>query len=236
MSNKLPLALSALALILLVGLPNNVAHAATAYCYTAQAELPTGHFDWYQGQNSTTDSIVWRTPTITRAFYYYRYPVDPPLYDTSRAYPRKNGYCVFNIPGFNWKGDLPVCSLFYYQSAHNGTPDLLVNAWVPSVYYWPPPASYPDSSFWRIWRSTDTVATDSTHTNDGNWYGVPLSYWGTCAVADSGSKYFAVGGSALFYTGWKYPSYAVNHGQNGWYTDVSGGNAPYIKVVYTPGP
>jgi hypothetical protein len=235
--NRLALALTTLAIIALVGLLANTAHAATAYCYTAQAGLPTGHFDWYQGQNSTTESIVWRTPTITRGFYYWRPPFDPPLYDTSRAYPRKNGYCAFNIPGFNWTGDLPACTLFYYQSAHNGTPDLLVNAWLPFGINTNPPADgAADSCFWRIWRSTDTVAWDSTRAVDGNWYKVPLSYWGTCAVADSGSKYYAVGGSALFYTGWKYPSYAANHGQTGWYTDVSGDNAPYIKVVYTPGP
>jgi hypothetical protein len=231
--NRLAPALTTLAIIALVGPLANTAHAATAYCYIAQAGLPTGHFDWYQGENSTTESIVWRTPTITRAFYYYNV-LDPPAPDTNRAYPRKNGYCVFNIPGFNWTGDLPVCTLFYYQSAHTGTPDLLVNAWYPTS--WPPGGRYNSTYFMAIWNSTDIVATDSAHASDNNWYGVPPTYWGTCAIADSGSKYFALGGSALFYTGWKYPSYAVNHGQNGWYTDVSGNNAPYIKVVYTPGP
>jgi hypothetical protein len=232
--NRLTPALAMLAIIVLVGLTANTARATTdtVYCFPVNDLYPSGHFNWYQGPGTTTDSITFHYPTITRAFYGYNVLV-PPNPDTNRAYPRKNGFCRFNIPGFNWKGDLPVCSLFYYQSAHNGSPNLLVNAWLP-YGAWGPPNN--DSSFWRIWRSTDTVATDSAHTNDGSWYGVPLSYWATCAIADSGSKYDALGGSALFFTGWVYPSPNANQGKDGWYADVSAGNAPYIKVVYTPGP
>jgi hypothetical protein len=175
--------------------------------------------------------------TITRAFYYYSV-LDPPAPDTNRPYPRKNGYCAFSIPGFNWTGDLPACTLFYYQSAHNGFPDLRVNAWYPT--YWPPGDEDDQTYFMSIWNSTETVATDGTHANDNDWYKVPLTYWATCAIADSGSKYYGIGGgaSAVFYTGWIYPGYSVNHGVNGWYTDVSGSGdyKPYIKVVYTPGP
>jgi hypothetical protein len=243
MSYKPLLALFAPAIVMLVGcnqpagLPDNVVHAATtqtAYCYVSDDPYPTGHIDWDQGQFPIWDDYVWdyQDPTIKRAFDYYQNPTQPPTYDTMRAHPRKNGFCRFAIPGFNWTGDLPACTLFYYQSAHNGSPALLVNAWVPDN--WPPGDSNYQAYFWRIWNSTDTVATDSTHTNDGSWYKVPLSYWARCAIADSGSEYYGTENYADFYTGWIYPSYSPSHGVNGWYTGVSGssGYEPYIKVVY----
>jgi len=240
-TNRTLLVLLASVVIMLVGchepagLPDNVVHAATThtvYCYS-EGDWPTGHIDWYQGELSIWDYYVWGYPTITRAFDYYQYPTQPPSYDTMRAYPRKNGYCVFNIPGFNWSGDLPACTLYYYQSAHNGSPDLLVNAWVPDN--WPPGGGNNQICFWRIWNSTDTVATDVTHANDNCWYKVPLTYWARCAIADSGSYHYGAGGSAIFYTGWIYPSYSASHGVRDSYTDVSGssGYRPYIKVVYS---
>jgi hypothetical protein len=241
---KFALALLVLACTMLVGckepagLPNSDVHAATTqtvYCHV-YADNPSGHIDAYAGGDHAWDYFEYYTPTITRAFYYYQLPVQPPAYDTFRAYPRKNGYCVFGIPGFNWTGDLPVCTLFYYQTAHNGSPDLRVNAWYPTS--WPPGGRYNSTYFMAIWNSTDIVATDSAHASDNNWYGVPLTYWATCAIADSGSSHYMAGDTARFTTGWIYPSYSVIHGVNGWYADVSGSGdyKPYIKVVYTPGP
>ena len=236
---RLPLALSALATIVLVGLTASTARATTQtlYCYVSGTmQSPTGHIDGFYGGNLAWEHFGYYTPTITRAFYYYNV-LDPPAPDTNRIYPRKNGYCVFSIPGFNWTGDLPACTLCYYQSAHNGSPDLLVNAAMPDN--WPPGGYLDPTYFMSIWNNTDTVAWDSTRTNDNCWYKVPLSYWATCAIADSGSKYYGIGGaSAIFYTGWIYPSYALNHGHDGWYTDVSGSGQykQYIKVVYQQGP
>ncbi len=244
--NKTLLALGVLVAIMLVGcrepvgLPNNDVKAATTqtvYCYVEDESWPTGHIDWYQGQSSIWDFYVWdyQDPTITRAFYYYPLPISPPRPDTNRAYPRKNGYCVFSIPPFDCPSQVPACTLYYHQVSHSGTPDLLVNAWHPDA--WPPSGANSQTCFWRIWDSADTVATDSTRTNDGCWYTAPLSDWACEVIADSGAWYYEndPDGKALFYTGWVIPSYAANHGCDSSYTDVSGGTgdyAPYIKVVY----
>jgi hypothetical protein len=244
MSCKPLLAFLALATVMLVGChePAGVAndvHAATTvtlYVTTDNFMLPCGHIDWYQGELAIWDGYSYNPydSTIRRAFNYYPNPTNPPTYDTMRAYPRKNGHCVFRIPGFDANG-LPACTLFYYQSAHIGSADLVVKTFLPKDH-WPPLYMIPDfqEDFWREWNSTDTVATDSTRTSDGYWYKVPLTDWACQAIADSGAEYYGTENWANFYTGWIYPSYNPSHGASGSYTDVSGssGYAPYIKVVY----
>ena len=241
MSYKLPLALIALAIVMLVGCHEPVgvpsdSHAATTqtlYITTDSLLNQTGHIDWYQGELTIWDYYTFNTYTITRAFDYYHTPTQPPLVDTSRAYPRKNGFCVFRIPPFDSPNGIPVCTLYYYQNSHSGSADLLVNAWFENIMWPPIYQGDRNTMFWAIWNSTDTVATDVTHANDDCWYKVPLSDWACQAIADSG----ATGDWTVFYTGWIYPSYMANHGQDGWYTDVSGADAipPYIKVVYDDG-
>jgi hypothetical protein len=133
------LALVALAIILLTGckkqfgLPGNVVRAATThtvFCHAGGVDWPTGHIDWYQGVSSIWDRYEWhfQDSTITRAFYYATLPLSPPRPDTNRAYPRKNGYCVFSVPPFDCASQVPACTLYYYQVSHFRSPDLLVNA------------------------------------------------------------------------------------------------------------
>jgi len=223
-----------------VGVPNDVQTATTHTLYMTTDNFmdPTGHIDWYQPPGET--SAVWWYYTfnyyeIERAFRYYDQPPLPP--DTMLAHPRKNGFYIFRIPPFTCNNP-PACTLFYYQDSHNGSPDLLVNAWYPGTEATWPPLYQTDLNdyFWAIWNSTDTVATDITHPNDGCWYKVPLTSWACQAIRDSGAWHYQhdPNGCAWFWTGWKYPSYSPNHGQHGWFTNVSGYNAnpPYVKVVY----
>jgi hypothetical protein len=231
MSYKLPLALIALAVIMLVGckqpigVPSEVYAATTdtVYCTTDGINRPTGHFDLYQvGPLSNQVILTWDTTEITRSYYSGEYG----------AYPRELGACVFTIPAFDCSGT-PYCTLYYYQDAHSGNADLLVNAWwIDPSFYWPPypsQASYYEM-FMTIWNSTDTVATDVTHEDDDCWYAVPLSDWACEAIAESAEAYLP-NGSCSFFTGWVYSGTS-----DGTYTDVSGtyaSNPPYIKVVYS---
>jgi len=146
--NKTALALVALAIVMLVGckqpigVPGDV-HTATTqtlYITTAGLMLPCGHIDWYQGEMRIWDyyDYTYTDSTIRRAFNYYVLPTQPPTTDTSRAYPRTNGHCVFKIPGFLSMGGTPACTLFYYQTAHSGSADLVVTAWWDQYMGWPP--------------------------------------------------------------------------------------------------
>jgi hypothetical protein len=217
-----------------IGLPKQVhtATTQTVYC-TTNINSPTGHIDWFQDKQAIWGWYEVHYATITRAFNYYQ----PPL-DTNRAYPRRNGFCVFTIPHFDCPSGTPACTLYYYQESHYGSADLVVNGWrLPEEeMVWPPwPAQwYYDDMFWAIWNSTDTLATDSTHTNDDCWYKVPLTAEACEAIADSGA---IEDHSVVLFTGWIHPSYAANHGVDGWFTDVSGSgaNPPFIKVVYDDG-
>lgn len=222
MSYRTVPALIVLAVIMLtgcnqpVGLPSTDVHAATVAvesCYVGSDTLLTGHVDWYKGEMPIWDYYVRTYGTITRGYYYYSY-LQP-----YRAHPRKNGFCIFNVPSFTPRnGTVLACTLWYYQSAHNGTASLVVK-WPQSITSWPPASD--NTLFWAIWNSTDTIAVDTYHAGDGTWYKVPLTSAGGMAVLE------CEGGSLV--TGWVYPD-----STNGTYADVSGvgANAPYIKVWY----
>ena len=168
--------------------------------------------------------LTWDTTEITRAY-------DDGDYG---PYPRKIGVSVFKIPPFDGSSGIPACTLYYYQDAHSGDADLLVNSWWFESMSWPPYPSQPyyNAMFLAIWNSTDTVATDSTRTNDDDWYKVPLTTAACAAIADSATYYYEYheGDSCTFYMGWVYGGT-----EDEYYTDVSGtyaSNPPYIKVVY----
>jgi len=113
MSYKLPLALIALAIVMLVGckqpvgLSRNDVHAATTQtttCYIT-ASIQTGHVDWYQGDGSPWVDYDLDFGTITRA--YDCYDEDP-----DRAWPRKDGFCIFQVPHIDpVNGDPPHAQL-----------------------------------------------------------------------------------------------------------------------------
>jgi len=222
--HKLMLVLNVLAVIVLVGcnqpvgLPSNDVHAATVAvesCYVGSDTLLTGHVDWYEGEPRIWDRYSLTFGTITRGYYYYS------ALQPNRAYPRQNGFCHFYVPSFTPpSGEVLACTLYYYQSAHSGSANLVVK-WLPSIESWPLLDS--DSLFWLIWNSTDIVAVDTYHAGDNTWYKVPLTSAGRMAV-------LACSGGSLV-TGWVYPD-----STNGTYADVSGvgANAPYIKVWYEP--
>jgi hypothetical protein len=229
---RLMLALCALAIVMLtgckepVGLPNNRVRAATIQkesCYIS-ASIQTGHVDWYQGELAVWDYYDLAFFTITRA--YNCYPGDP-----DRAYPRKNGFCIFQIPHFICLST-PACTLYYYQENHSGSASLLVNSWtLGELETWPPLDTNPvlNYLFWRICNSYDTVATDITHATDRCWYKVPLTAKACAAIRDSA----AIQGSyTLFHTGWVY-----RDSVDGTFTDVSGysDHPPFIRVVYDDG-
>jgi hypothetical protein len=203
-----------------VGLPSSDVHSAsirTTNCYIDTFENRSGHVDWYQGELPIYDDDDIDFGTITRA--YDCYPGDP-----DRAYPRKNGYCVFSVPDFESPGMVPVCTLVYYQTGHSGSADLLAN-WVTPEFGWPDPLNDIEDFYWAISSSTDTAGTDVTHANDNTWYKVPLT------LAAGAAIHYAAGG--FFIMGWVYPDSA-----DGTYTDVAGvgAYAPYIKVVYDDEP
>lgn len=212
------LALGVLAAIMLVGckqpigLPNNDVHAAstTIYCTVEDVETYSGHVDWYKGVQSIWDFYERYNPMITRA--YDCYPGDQ-----NRAYPRKNGFCIFSVPDFQTLGT-PTCTLYYYQNAHSGTPGLAVTHMY-QITTWP--WSDNNTLFWAAWNSDTTIATDSTHASNG-WYKVPLTSDGCLAVKGRAN------GSLI--AGW-----ICRDSVDGTYTEVCGATSdypPYIKVVY----
>jgi hypothetical protein len=234
--NKTALALVALAMIMLVGCkepigqPNydvRVATTQTESCYVT-ANIESGHLDWYKGVDRIWDSYSWSWASpITRA--YDCYPEDP-----DRAYPRKNGYCIFTVPHFVGGGGNPatcVCTLYYFQIAHNGSASLLVTAWEETGAGWPPSSQQDrDDYFWAIWDG-DVIATDSTHATDSCWYTIPLDSAACAAIAETAYAYPSGGGR--FHTGWVYPDSV-----DGTYTDVTGydlDHPPFIRVVYDDG-
>jgi hypothetical protein len=218
-ANRTLLALGVLAAIVMlvgckeqIGMPNSDVHTATTYtvyCTVADNDSWTGSVYWYQGY-MTPDSAFGRVnPLITRSYRD----------NSGRAYPRVLGFCVFDVPSFSSPNEVPVCTLFYNQKYHNGSPSLLVNRLEND-----PRTSDDDDLFREAWYSTDTVAIDVTHDNDG-WYKVPL-YMSACGdIATIG----AGGGLVDYYTGWVYTG-----STSGDSTDVYGAGdySPYIKVVY----
>ena len=232
MSNRLRLALIALAVIMLVGcrqpigMPSEV-HAATTqttYCYLASILEPTGRIEWYQQTLGLPDGAYdWYDDTIRVAY----------IEDiTGRACPPSSGVCVFAIPPFDSPNSIPTCTLYYYQLSHTESGEdepLLVNSWRPARW---PPLFYVDryNGFWAMWTSTDTVATDVIHEDDG-WQKVPLSLAACEQLADSG----ATDDTTLFWTGWVYHG-TVDSAE----TYIAGYEnesnlQPYIKIVYDDG-
>jgi hypothetical protein len=230
MSYKLPLALIALAIVMLVGckepigIPGNDVRVATVQmesCYVA-ANVQSGHVDWYQGilgQLYDHYGFGW---TITRAHYYL--PLRPPLI----TWPHKSGYCIFTVPYFDASGGIVACTLYYYQTAHSGSASLLVNSWTNPLASWPP-SPQNDSTlnlvYWQIWNSNDTVATDITHATDDSCYKLALDGAVAAAIADTAAAHPYDDG--WYHTGWVYRG-----SQDGTYTDVAGyddGHEPYIE-------
>jgi hypothetical protein len=215
---KLLLGVLALAAVTLVGcnqpvgLPNNDVHAATttAYCYLVDPDSGkwSGHLDLYSGYMSIDSCIDSFSPTIRRGYYEYQ----------NRPYPRQIGFAVFAVPQFDSHGNIPTCTLYYYQRAHSGSPDLEVR-W-PAIYLANAPK---ESLYWYSWNSNVIIATDSTHGTNGLCK-VALTSEGCGKIVDIGTS----GGN--LYTGWVYPDSV-----DGIYTEVYGATSnypPYIKVVY----
>jgi hypothetical protein len=221
MSHKLPLALIALAIIMLVGckrpvgLPNSDVHTATiqtVYCTVGDAEILTGHVDHYMDGQTPEGWYSRANPIIRRGYTEVSgYP-----------YPRQHGFCVFTVPEFDSPNEVPTCTLFYYQSAHNGSVNLVVNE--PPVVSWPGGDS---TLFKAIENNYDTVATDDAHTSEG-WYKVPVTTAASGVIGTIGAN-----GGGSFTTGWRYPGTT-----SGIWAEVDGAtndNPPYIKVVYDDG-
>lgn len=105
---------------------------------------------------------------------------------------------------------------------------LLVNSWFLSVKW--PPNDDAQAVFWAIWGSTDTVAVDVIHEDDG-WCKVPLTADACRVIADSAWT-SEPNSWKVFFTGWVY------HGEvDGAYTNIYGDDDaqerwPYIKVWY----
>jgi hypothetical protein len=216
MSYKLPLALIALAIIMLVGckqpvgLPNNRVHAAsivTCELVDPDSAKWSGHLDLYAGYMTPDSAIDSVSPIIRRGYTEYQ----------SRPYPRQIGFAVFHVPEFDASGGVPDCTLYYYQSAHSGSPDLEVRdmgiTTAPAIA---------ETLYWRAWGSDVIMAYDDTHETNG-WYKVAL----TSAGVDKVVELSLISGD--IYTGWVYTGTT-----SGIYTEVDGAtsdNPPYIKVV-----
>jgi hypothetical protein len=185
----------------------NTAATQTTYCDVAEDTVLSGHVDWFQ-----TGQI--------NSYYVTSFDVIRRGYADSAglAHPRMNGFCTFEVPHFESDGT-PACTLFYYQSAHNGSADLCVS-WLNEIGV--APYDYAEV-FWNAWNSTYEVTSDDAQ-SDG-WHAVPLSEWACGKIAEAGAKPY---GDPLI-MGWKYSG-----STNGTYADVvfRGANATYIKVVY----
>jgi len=233
MSHRLPLALIALIITISVGcrepvgLPKNDVHAAawqTFYC-TPTLLNATGHVDWYQSVYGTTlGPCYWHYGTIKVGFEEDQY---------GRAWPRCNGVCQFSVPHIDPPegGFIPVChcTLYYYQGSHTEQGEgesVLVNSWFLNVQW--PPNDDAQAVYWAIWGSTDTVAVDVIHEDDG-WCRVPLTDDACRAIADTA---FDANSLGVFFTGWVY------HGSvDSTYTNIYGEDDvqdryPYIAVWY----
>jgi hypothetical protein len=215
---RLPLALSALAIIILVGckdpvgLPNGTVRAATThttYCTVAGDTTLTGYVSMWSGL-MTVDSAHQTHFDKIRRGYSVR---------DGRWYPRMNGFCTFAVPHFaDGTTPTPTCSLIYHQSAHSGSADLLVD-WLYDIKT--APYDY-DKVFWAAWDDQDSIiTTDGAQSSDG-WRRVPLTTWACNKIRDLGMAQF----SSVLITGWVYTG-----STDGTYADVS--LADTIKVVYT---
>lgn len=216
------LALGLLAAVMLVscnrpiGLPSNDVHAAatqTTYCDVADDTLLTGHVDWYQ-----TGQI--------NSYYVTSFDIIRRGYTDSAGlqHPRMNGFCTFEVPSFqaDTHSAPVVCSLVYYQSAHNGSVDLRVS-WLDQITG--APYDYEDV-FWNAWNSSHIIAEASSQ-GEGR-HALLLSD----AAADSITALGARGGGSAYITGWTYRGTV-----SGNYADViaRGDSAPRIKVIYDDG-
>jgi len=197
-----------------VGLPNNRVHAAsttTVYCYLADTtdDQWSGHLDLFSGYMSIDSCIDSITPIIRRGYFKYQ----------NRPYPRQIGYAVFWVPEFDASNGTVVCTLNYYQSAHNDYPTLEVRD---MCIAYANPAK--ETLYWRAWDSNVVMATDNTHQQDG-WYKVALTSEGVDSIVSLGTR------AGALYTGWVFPGT-----RDSAYTEVYGatsGYSPYIKVVVT---
>ncbi len=209
------LALAMLAAIMLVGcqepvgMPNRNMHAASTVvdtCFVAADTSLSGHVDWYQ-TGLMSEYYTRSIPLIKRGY------VD----SAGLQHPRINGFCTFEVPYFDPGGNIPECTLYYYQSAHNGSADLRVN-YASSIDDWG--GTSDGTLFWATWNDEPIVATDAAQSSDG-WHAVPLTSEGCGAVLEK------AGGELL--TGWTYRGNV-----SGTYADVTGAgaNAPFIVFVY----
>ena len=194
-----------------IGLPNNRVHAAstTVYCYLIDPDSAkwSGHLDLYAGFMSPDSAIDSVSPTIRRGYVEYQ----------NRPYPRQIGFSVFHVPEFDASGGAPDCTLYYYQSAHSGYPDLEVRDAEIGLAN-----PIRDTMYWRAWGSDVIIAEDSTHANNG-WYKVALTSAGVDKIVELSLT------SGDIYTGWVYDGLTSDI-----YTEVYGatsGYEPYIKVV-----
>jgi hypothetical protein len=198
-----------------VGLPSNGSHIAsvkTLNCDILDVDSTTGHVDWYQ-TGQINDYYLVYFDVIRRGY----------TDSAGLQHPRMNGFCTFEVPAFESPNMAPVCTLCYYQSAHNGSADLRVT-WLDEIGA--PPYDFVEV-FWNAWGGTHIIGTDVAHGTDSTWYKVALSSEANEAIAGLGSQ-----GGGIYITGWTYRGSV-----SGTYADVtaSGANAPYIKVVYDDG-
>jgi hypothetical protein len=181
------LALTALVIIMLVGckepvgVPNNDVHAATVVNCQVLYDY-TGHVDLFSGYSTVDSCIDSFSPIIRRGYYEYQ----------NRAFPRQIGFCHFDVPSFS--SSSPSCTLFYYQKAHSGSPDLEVR-WVPYGVSGVPR----ESLYWESWDSDLILASGATRPQN-TWYAVPLTDDGCAKV-----RAIAAGGGGTLITGWVYP-------------------------------
>ncbi len=192
-----------------VGMPNRNTHAASTVvdtCFVATDTALSGHVDWYQ-TGLMSEYYTRSIPLIKRGY------VD----SAGLQHPRMNGFCTFEVPYFDPGGNIPECTLHYYQSAHNGSADLRVNH-ASSIEYWPGVTD--GTLFWATWNDEPIIATDAAQSRDG-WHTVLLTEEGCGAVLERAGSFLL--------TGWTYRGNV-----SGTYADVigTGANAPFIVFVY----
>jgi hypothetical protein len=218
--HRLLLAPLALAIITLVGfgcrepagLPNRDVHTATVdsfYFSVVNNGSMSGHVDKYQTALRTwyvrVNSVIRRGYTQVGVY----------------PYPKQHGFCVFSVPSFTSPGMAPLCTLFYYQRAHNGS-DVDLEFVLSSIPAWPGS----DVDLWSsIENSTNILAIHAAQTTDG-WHSVYIDTVWNNFIDSIGEN-----GGGTFVAGWRYTG-SISSGD---YAEVDGAtndNPPKIKVVY----
>jgi hypothetical protein len=197
MSYKLPLALIALAIVMLVGcnrpigLPNEARTASVYRADVPNEDSATGHIDYFEDPPFGVAPYSRDVPGIKWG--------DAKNQDYEED-PRTNGFAVFNIPPIeNAENEIWPCTLYYYLRAQSGDTNFRL---VVTELESDPRSISDELLFWYAWYA-DSIAGD-IHQGTNGWHAIPLSTEACAAITTIADG--EEGGD--YYTGWITPDIA----------------------------